>query len=263
MSDSSSNSNEVGRANSTFPVATTTFLQGITDQNAEAWQKLVRIYGPVVFYWCRKKGASGDDAADIGQEVFRAVLIGIHRFERSSQHAFLSWLKTITHHKITDYWRQKERIPDVVGGTEFKQAMEQSPGPSCDGEVSWLGDKDKVYGPGGQRGGGGPSNEGGPSDDGGPCEDGLDEGEGSSVEAIIVRKTLAELKSKFTQKTWKAFWETAVNNRISSDVAEDLQMTAMAVRKAKSRVLRQLRQHLGSHLGLGIGVVSEMSQPDD
>ncbi|MEZ6101764.1 MAG: hypothetical protein R3E01_22750 [Pirellulaceae bacterium] len=45
--------------------------------------------------------------------------------------------------------------------------------------------------------------------------------------------------------TWDAFWRTAVLGQATADVADELGMTAAAVRKAKSRTLQRLRRQLG------------------
>lgn len=52
------------------------------------------------------------------------------------------------------------------------------------------------------------------------------------------------VRAEFEAATWQAFWRVAVDGQRSADVAEELGMTLHAVYKAKSRVLRRVRQEL-------------------
>jgi RNA polymerase sigma-70 factor (ECF subfamily) len=62
---------------------------------------------------------------------------------------------------------------------------------------------------------------------------------------VLVQRALSLLKTDFEERTWKAFWRTAVDGLPAAQVAEELGMTAAAVRKSKSRVLQRLREELG------------------
>jgi RNA polymerase sigma-70 factor (ECF subfamily) len=53
------------------------------------------------------------------------------------------------------------------------------------------------------------------------------------------------VRGEFEAKTWTAFWRAAVDGHAPAVIAADLNTTAMAVRKAKSRVLHRLRQEIG------------------
>ena len=46
-----------------------------------AWQRLVDLYGPLIFSWGCRGGLSGEDAADVMQEVFASVAQAIGRFD--------------------------------------------------------------------------------------------------------------------------------------------------------------------------------------
>lgn len=53
---------------------------------------------------------------------------------------------------------------------------------------------------------------------------------------------LEQVKTECPSTTWQAFWLTTVESQTSSEVAEELGITANAVRLAKARVLRRLRE---------------------
>lgn len=59
-----------------------------------------------------------------------------------------------------------------------------------------------------------------------------------------VRRALAIIEDDFQPNTWEAFWQTAVHERSSVEVARELEMSPEAVRKAKSRVMKRLQNEL-------------------
>jgi RNA polymerase sigma-70 factor (ECF subfamily) len=64
-------------------------------------------------------------------------------------------------------------------------------------------------------------------------------------ESSLFRRALNLIRTEFEERTWKAFWGTAVDGRSPLDLGAELGMTPGAVRVAKSRVLHRLRQELG------------------
>jgi acyl carrier protein len=67
-------------------------------------------------------------------------------------------------------------------------------------------------------------------------------------DGLLSRRALELVRAEFENRTWEAFWRTAVDGQAPADVAEDLGMSLHAVYKAKSRVLRRLRQELNGLL---------------
>ncbi len=59
---------------------------------------------------------------------------------------------------------------------------------------------------------------------------------------------LAAVRPDFTQSSWDAFQQFALEGRPAADVARGLKMTVNAVIKAKGRVLSRLRQEAGGLL---------------
>lgn len=189
-------------------------LVGVRSFRADAWRRLVHIYGPLVYHWCVKAGLSRQDAEDLGQEVFRAVASRIDGFERKkSSDTFGGWLRTITRHKVADHWRKKSRQPNTVDSPELLQNMAKA-----EQQNSLL---DSNESPEEQR---------------------------DEIRSIVYRRALELIQGEFRESSWKAFLGTAVEGRATADVAADLGMSQMAVRKAKSRVLRRLREEFD---GLG------------
>ena len=61
----------------------------------------------------------------------------------------------------------------------------------------------------------------------------------------LFQRALDLIQNEYEERTWRAFWGVIVDDRPSSDVADELGMTANAVYLAKSRVLRWLREEIG------------------
>jgi RNA polymerase sigma-70 factor (ECF subfamily) len=57
----------------------------------------------------------------------------------------------------------------------------------------------------------------------------------------LYRRALELIRGAFEERTWQAFWLTAVEERDTAAVAAELGMSPVAVRIAKSRVLGRLR----------------------
>ena len=92
-----------------------TLLDQVRQHNPQAWDKLVALYGPLIFHWCLRRGLSRSDAEDIRQEVFLRVSQGIIHFQKvRASDTFRGWLRVITQRLIIDYSRKQKRSPPIV-----------------------------------------------------------------------------------------------------------------------------------------------------
>ncbi len=216
-SQSPENGSGVGSAGTSM-----TLLARIRDRDGSAWDRLVTLYAPMVYHWCRRARLQEHDAEDVFQEVFESVLKHIQGFSKeNARDSFRSWLFTITRNKIRDHFRRAAREPRGEGGTEALRRFSQLEAPPDCSEG--LLDTET------------PSNR-----------TGLEELEdGSDIERDLYLRALGMIEGEFREQSWKAFWRTAVDEQPAPAVAEELGMTAGAVRVAKSRVLRRLREEIG------------------
>jgi RNA polymerase sigma-70 factor (ECF subfamily) len=181
-------------------------LQRVRANDAGAWERLVDLYAPLVYHWCRRGRLPPEDTADVFQEVFRAVAehIGTFRHDRPGD-SFRGWLRTITRSKVCDHLRRMADQPQAPGGTDAQRLLHEVPAPDADEED--------------------------------PAEAGL--------VAQQLRRVLEAIRGEFEERTWRAFWEVQMEGRGTDEVGAELGMTAAAVRKAKFRVLRRLREEMG------------------
>jgi RNA polymerase sigma-70 factor (ECF subfamily) len=181
-------------------------LQRIRDGETSGWQRVIDLYGPLVQYWCRRWGVEGADADDVAQEVFAAAAQSIGGFRREREgDTFRGWLRVIARHRVLAFWRSRARQPEAPGGSTAHQRLQELP------------------------------EEAEPPDD----------GEEANQFAALVRRALGQLRAEFEPRTWQAFWRVTVDGLSAPDAAAELGMSANAVRMAKSRVLRRLREELG------------------
>ena len=164
----------------------------------------MELYEPTVYRWCRQCGVAADDAADVCQEVFSSLASHIAQFRRE---------------KPGDSFRvgcgrlpgTRSRIISAagqeayaVGGSDFQRF------PRCRCPRAAAGPR-LLH----------------PPADAARC-----------IESWIPSVTEVEPAS------WEAFWRMTVQGHGSAEVAKDLGLTPSAVRQAKYRLLRRLRQEL-------------------
>ncbi|MBN2294862.1 MAG: sigma-70 family RNA polymerase sigma factor [Pirellulales bacterium] len=189
-----------------------TLLQRVRAKRPEAWERLVDLYGPSVYGWCRRAGLGPADSADVVQEVFAAVARCVDDFRRDrAGDSFTAWLATIARNKIHDHYRRQKDRPRAAGGTVAQQQFLEMP----DHESPDL----------------------------------IDNSELEQTDRMLSRRGLQLVRAEFENRTWEAFWRTTVDAHAPANVAEDLGMSVAAVYKAKSRVLRRLRQELDGLTG--------------
>jgi RNA polymerase sigma-70 factor (ECF subfamily) len=63
-------------------------------------------------------------------------------------------------------------------------------------------------------------------------------------ESGILHRAVEAIQAEFEPTTWQAFWRASVEGQPSDVIATDLGISCGAVRQAKYRVLRRLRQDL-------------------
>jgi RNA polymerase sigma-70 factor (ECF subfamily) len=182
-------------------------LERVKADDESAWEKLVGLYGPLVYRWLRRWDLPEHEAADVFQDVFQALAKHIAGFRKEKAgDTFRGWLRRITDNKVRDHLRKQGRQPGGEGGTEAQMRLASLPDMgSAEGDDSACGHE----------------------------------------EAGLLRGAVELIRGEFETRTWQAFWLTAVEAKTPAEVGGELGMSAGAVRVAKSRVLKRLREELG------------------
>jgi RNA polymerase sigma-70 factor (ECF subfamily) len=171
----------------------------------QAWGQFVELYGPLIYGFARKHGLQDADAADVMQEVLRSVAGAARRLEYDPERgSFRGWLFTVVRNKLRNFQARQGRHVQGKGDTTAQNLLEQHPAPADNPEALW----DREY------------------------------------EQRLFAWAAEQIRGGFEEKTWQAFWQTAVEGHGAARVAEALGMSVGAVYIAKSRVLARLRQQI-------------------
>lgn len=169
--------------------------------NHGAWNEFMKLYGPVVYGFARKRGLQDADAADLMQDVMRSVSSAINQLDYDrSKGTFRGWLFTVTRNRVFNFL-QARRIRPQGSGDSSTHRMLDGVSDGNDGSGVW----EVEY----QR----------------------------RLAALAIDK----VKSEFSENTWQSFWLTAVEGKSAAEVATKLNMSAGAIYVAKSRVLARIK----------------------
>ena len=179
--------------------------------DTHAWTRLTDLYGPLVFLICKQKGLQDNDAHDVTQEIFTSIYRSLGRFEKSkAHHGFLKWVNTISRNRIADFYRDKEKSPQAIGGSDGLNLLQN--------KTSDMPDDDH------------------------------DDAEIDELRRHLASRVLALLQKDFQENTWQAFVLTMVNGRTTQEAADELGMSAAGIRVARSRVRKRLNEEFGDLL---------------
>lgn len=192
--------------NSAFGKTSSDLLSRLRANEASAWERMADLYGPLVYYWCRRSGLHSEDASDVFQNVFSAVAKNIGKFEKREGQNFRGWLWTITRSKINDHFRRLKNHAAAAGGTNARLQMAEVADyePDDDSDVS---DRHEL--------------------------------------SALLHRGLDVVRDEFEDCTWQAFWRVTVDGHSTAEIAADMGISTGAVRQAKSRVLRRLKDEMG------------------
>lgn len=172
--------------------------------NDGAWQEFMKLYGPVVYGFARKRGLQDADAADLMQDVMRSVATAIGRLDYDrSQGTFRGWLFTITRNRIFNFLSARRNRPQGSGDTGVNQMLDAQAA-SSDGEDVWE----------------------------------------VEYQRRLASLAMDRVKTEFQQSSWQAFWMTAVEGMAAAEVSSRLGLSTGAIYVAKSRVLARLKEEV-------------------
>jgi RNA polymerase sigma-70 factor (ECF subfamily) len=190
-----------------IPPTRASLLLRLRDLGDEAaWREFVDRYGPLVYGFARKNGLQDADAADLGQEVLRAVAAAIGRLDYDpGRGSFRNWLFTIVRNKLSNWRRSRRRRPYDCDEGAAEVLLEQCPAPE-------------------------------------PCAAAWE----ADWEQRVFAWACAEVRRTVSETTWQAFWRTAIEDQPGKQVAADLGLSVAAVYLAHGRVLARLKERIRS-----------------
>jgi RNA polymerase sigma-70 factor (ECF subfamily) len=173
-------------------------------RDREAWERFVDLYAPLVYAFVRKRGLQDADAADLTQDVLRQVA---------------SAAKSLIYDPRRGSFRSwlftvvRNRLTD-----HWRSAARREVG---------SGDSDQW-----RR----------------MSEQLATESDSAEWDAAYERQLLEyaarQVRADFSEATWSAFWQTAVEGREGRAIAEELGLSVAAVYLARGRVMNRLKEQV-------------------
>jgi RNA polymerase sigma-70 factor (ECF subfamily) len=198
----------VGGTAGAAPLTPLSLLQRVRANNQQAWQQLVALYRPLVLFWCRRGGLAAADVEDVTLEIFAAAAAGLERFHRDRQ---------------GDTFRGWLRV--IARNQVLLHFRRNKDRPRAEGGSDAWQHMQEVVDPLAGT-----------------------EAEESAEISHLYRRALEQVRSEFEEHTWHAFCRTVLDGRSPAALADELGMSAAAIRQAKSRVLRRLKEEVGDLL---------------
>lgn len=77
--------------------------------DAAAWERLVRLYTPLIRGWLRRNLPQPDDVEDQTQQVFQVIVEKMPAFEHAGRAgSFRAWLRGICVNRVRMFWRERQ-----------------------------------------------------------------------------------------------------------------------------------------------------------
>jgi len=92
-------------------------------QDPAAMSQFVDWIGPLIDHWCRR--LSLQDREDMARDVLVLILQKMKTFQGGSESTFRGWVRIIVRNRIADLYRQREKMPQAVGGDAAYQRLLQ------------------------------------------------------------------------------------------------------------------------------------------
>jgi RNA polymerase sigma-70 factor (ECF subfamily) len=185
------------------PATRLSLLVRLSDARDDAaWNQFVELYAPLVYGFARKHGLQDADAADLTQDVLQAVSRGIRRLDYDPRlGTFRGWLFTVVRNKLRNFLVAQKRPGRGTGDSDAQHRLQELPAKDDDQTAWW----DQEY------------------------------------EQRVFAWAAQQVRGHFSDSTWRAFWQTAVEGKTGPEVARALKLSVAAVYLAKGRVMSRLK----------------------
>jgi RNA polymerase sigma-70 factor (ECF subfamily) len=180
-------------------------LQRARERQPDAWDRLVLLYRPLVRHWCHRGGLRSQDVDDVVQEVFARASASLDGFRHGGP--------TDT---FRGWLRTLTRHRVVEHFRRERRHIAAVGGSEAFG--LFLNQPDAESDP--------------------------DAGE-RALSVDLYRRALEFIRGEFEPRTWGMFWRSVVDGLPTASVATEIGVSAAAVRQARSRVLRRIREEVG------------------
>ena len=187
------------------PLTRASLLVQIRDgANHAAWQEFANLYGPVVYGFARKRGLQDADAADLMQDVLRSVSSAIGRLDYDRQQGTFRGWLFTITRNKIFNFLSARRIRPQGSGDTTTNRLLDAQPDDTNSSDTWE----------------------------------------LEFQRRLAALAMDRIKSEFQEKTWQAFWLTAVEGQAAADVGRQVGLSPGAIYVAKSRVLARLKDEV-------------------
>ena len=172
-------------------------------EDQQAWHEFFEIYQPLIYRLARARGAQDAEAQDITQDVLMSVSRAMESYQLQ-QHAgaFRGWLATITRNTTLN------RLRSLQSRQQAEVEQVSLDGVSGDAGFDATAEREFQY----------------------------------EHRRQVFLWAAGQLRDRFSQHNWDAFWLTCVEGQSIESAADRLQMSQGAVYVARCRVIARLRE---------------------
>jgi RNA polymerase sigma-70 factor (ECF subfamily) len=174
-------------------------------RDEQGWERFVYIYGPLIYSWCRKAGVAEADAGDLLQQILGKIHVSISSFHKSSPADTFRGWLATITRHAIVDFFRKQRQHAVGAGGT--EAWQQLNNIPAQVDLS-------------------------------------SESQDQNVRELALR-AFQVIESELPEQSRRLLELTVFEEKSAAEAAQILGMTPSAVRKAKSRMLRKLREMLG------------------
>lgn len=177
-------------------------LDGLRDFDDQAWRRFHSLYSPLIQQWLVRRGVQPADADDLLQEVMQIALRELPDFAHNGRPGAFRRWLRGTVSNRLRGFWRKNKRQAAAGGDQYADMAEQLSDPSSELSRAW----DEEY------------------------------------ERVVRDRLLGAVEDEFEPRTLDAFRLVALEGKKPSEIADDVGLSENAVRIAKSRVLKRLRE---------------------
>lgn len=168
----------------------------------EAWDEFVSLYGPIVFRVALARGLQATDAEDLVQDVLLAVAGSVEKWlSRTDRSRFRYWLLAITRNEAVNQLARRAQHGLVLNGPQAELALGNVADPAA-----------------------------------------LSNQIAMEHERFLFHWAAERVRHSLAEHTWQAFWLTAVLGHSIEEVAAQLQMRPANIYIARSRIMTRIKE---------------------
>jgi RNA polymerase sigma-70 factor (ECF subfamily) len=186
-----------------FPETRASLVMRIANAaDGAAWEEFVRVYQPAIYRMARREGLQHADAEELAQEAMLAVARAVGRWVPDPDRGrFRTWLYRIARNLRVNFASRPKHQVWGSGDSNMHAMLEQQ----CDRQGALIEIFELVY------------------------------------RRYMFQCAAHQVRHAVSERTWQAFWTSAVEQLPIAEVAGRLQISTGAVYIARNRVMARLR----------------------